>query len=98
MFRVQSQEQQIEASVSRERLFARLAATLGAVALILSAIGLYGLLAYTVTLRTGEIGIRMALGADRADVRWMIVRQSLFVATCGLALGIAASMVGSRPA
>ena len=95
MFRVQSQEQQIEASVSRERLFARLAATLGAVALILSAIGLYGLLAYTVTLRTGEIGIRMALGADRADVRWMIVRQSLFVATCGLALGIAASMVGT---
>jgi predicted permease len=95
MFRVQSQEQQIAASVSRERLFARLATWLGAVALMLSAIGLYALLAYSVTLRTGEIGIRMALGADRRDVRWMIVRQSLLIGVCGVALGIAASAAGT---
>jgi predicted permease len=95
MFRVRTQQQQIEASVSRERLFATLATWLGAVALTLSAIGSYALLAYMVTLRTGEIGIRMALGADRGAVRWMIVRQSLLVAVCGVVLGIAASAAGT---
>jgi predicted permease len=95
MFRVQSQEQQIAASLQRERLFARLAAWLGIVAVMLSAIGLYALLAYTVTLRTGEIGIRMALGAAGADVRWMIVRQSLLVAGFGLVFGIVASAIGT---
>jgi predicted permease len=95
MFRVRTQEQQIAASVSRERLFATLAAWLGTVALTLSAIGLYALLAYMVTLRTGEIGIRMALGADRGVVRWMIVRQSLLVAVCGVVFGIAVSAAGT---
>jgi predicted permease len=95
MLRVQTQDDQITASISRERLFATLATWLGAVALTLSAIGLYALLAYTVTLRTGEIGIRMALGANRGDVRWMIVRQSLIVTLCGLGLGIAASVAGT---
>jgi predicted permease len=95
MFQIQSQEQQIAASVSRERLLARLATWLGAVALMLSAIGVYGLLAYAVTLRTAEIGIRMALGAERANVRWMIVRQSLLVGALGIGLGIAASIAGA---
>ncbi len=95
MFGVQTQEQQIVASVSRERLFARLATWLGIVALLLSAVGLYALLAYTVTLRTGEIGIRMALGAGRSSVRWMIVRQSFLIAGCGLVLGFAASAAGT---
>ena len=95
MFRVRTQEEQIAASVSRERLFATLATWLGAVALVLSAIGLYALLAYMVTLRTGEIGIRMALGADRDAVRWMIVRQSLLVAVCGVVCGIAVSAAGT---
>jgi predicted permease len=95
MFRVRTQEQQIVTSVSRERLFATLATWLGGVALTLSAIGLYALLAYMVTLRTGEIGIRMALGADRGTVRWMIVRQSLVVAVCGIAFGIAATAAGT---
>ena len=96
LFRVRTQEEQIAISVSRERLFATLATWLGAVALTLSAIGLYALLAYMVTLRTGEIGIRMALGADRGAVRWMIVRQSLLVAASGVALGIAASAAGTE--
>jgi predicted permease len=95
MFRVQSQEQQIVASVRHERLFAKLAGGLGAVAVLLSAIGLYALLAYAVTLRTGEIGIRMALGAARANVRWMIVRHSLVVAAIGLAFGITAGIAGA---
>jgi ABC-type antimicrobial peptide transport system permease subunit len=62
----------------------------------LSAIGLYALLAYGVTRRTPEIGIRMALGAERADVRWMIVRQSLVLAAWGLAIGAAAAVAGTR--
>jgi len=96
MFRVRTQEQQIAASVGRERLFATLATWLAGVALTLSAIGLYALLAYMVTLRTGEIGIRMALGADRGAVRWMIVRQSLVVAACGVVCGMAASAAGTN--
>src|SRR6185503_142818 len=95
MFRVRTQEQQIALSVIRERLFATLATWLGGVALVLSAIGLYALLAYMVTLRAGEIGIRMALGADRRSIRWMVVRQSLLVAVCGVGCGIAASAAGT---
>ena len=95
MFRVRTQEQQIAMSLSRERLFATLATWLGAVALTLSAVGLYALLAYMVTLRTGEIGIRMALGANRGSVRWMIVRHSLLVAICGVGGGLAASVAAT---
>jgi predicted permease len=91
MFRVQSQEQQIATSLRREQLLARLAGGLGAVAVLLSAIGLYALLAYTVTLRTVEIGIRVALGAGRSNVRWLIVRQSLLIAAVGLSVGAAAA-------
>jgi ABC-type antimicrobial peptide transport system permease subunit len=96
LFRVQSQEEQIAASLQRERLLATLASWLGAVTVALSAIGLYALLAYAVTRRTGEIGIRMTLGAQRSDVRWMIVRQSLVLAAWGLAFGVAASAVGTK--
>ncbi len=96
LFRVQSQEQQIASSVRRERVFTQLALWLGVLTVTISAIGLYALLAYAVSRRIGEIGIRMALGARRADVRWMILRQSIVVAAWGLAFGIAASVVGTK--
>ncbi len=95
MFRVQSQEQQIAASLRREQLLATLAGWLGAVAVLLSAIGLYALLAYAVTQRTVEIGIRVALGAGRTSVRWLIVRQSLLIAAAGLAFGAAAAFAST---
>ena len=83
-------------SLRQERLFAQLAIMLGLVTLALSAIGLYGLLSYSVAQRVPEIGLRMALGAERASVRWMILRQSLAVAIVGLAAGAAAAAAGTR--
>lgn len=61
---------------------------LGLVTLALSGIGLYGLLAYAVTRRTPEIGVRIALGAEGAQVRWMMLRQSVLLVVIGLAFGI----------
>jgi predicted permease len=94
--RITTQEEQIIRSLRRERLFAKLATLLGLVTLLLASIGLYGLLAYAVTRRTPEIGVRMALGADRSTVRWLILRQSLLLVVTGLALGIPGAAVGNR--
>jgi predicted permease len=95
IFDVRTQQDQILRSLERERLFAQLAILLGTVTLVLSGIGLYGLLAYAVTRRTPEIGVRMALGAERGQVRWMILRQSLVLVAAGLALGIPGAAAAS---
>jgi predicted permease len=94
--RITTQTEQIERSLRTERLFARLATLLGGVAVLLSAIGLYGLLAYGVARRTPEIGLRMALGAERGVVRWMILRESLTLAIAGLLFGIPTALAGAR--
>lgn len=96
IFAVRTQADQIRRSLAQERLFANLAILLGAVTLALSGIGLYGLLAYAVTRRTPEIGVRIALGAGRREVRWMILRQSLVLVGLGLALGIPAAAAAAR--
>jgi macrolide transport system ATP-binding/permease protein len=87
---------QVARSLQQEHLFARLAILLGAVTLALSAIGLYGLLAYGVAQRIPEIGLRMALGAERGVVRWMVLRQSLLLGLAGLAAGVAGTMAAAR--
>jgi putative ABC transport system permease protein len=66
------------------------------VAMILAAIGIYGVIAYSVTQRTREIGIRMALGAQRGDMLQMIMRQSLTVVVIGLALGLVSALAATR--
>jgi ABC-type antimicrobial peptide transport system permease subunit len=91
-----TQTDQIAVSLAQERLFARLATLLGGVAILLSAIGLYGLLAYGVSRRTPEIGLRMALGAPRARVQWMVLKESLVLAALGLLVGIPAAIAGTR--
>lgn len=96
LYHVRTQEQQLERSLAGERLFARLATVFGALALALAGIGLYGLLAYMVARRTGEIGLRMALGALPAHVRWMILRESLLIVGVGTATGLAAAAAVSR--
>ena len=97
---------QIDASIVPERLTATLSTCFGALGALLAAIGLYGLLAYTVARRTNEIGIRMALGAERRDVVQMVLREALELVCAGLAIGaplafwgksLAASLIKDLP-
>jgi predicted permease len=85
-----------EESYLMPALFARLAALFGGLAALLVAIGLYGTLAYRVNRRTAEIGVRMALGAVRAQVLWMVLRDSLYLVATGLLLGLPLAWFASR--
>jgi len=96
LFDIQTETQEIDDALLRERLFAKLSGFFGLVALSLSCIGLYGILSYSVTRRTSEIGIRMALGAQRGDVLCMVLRETLFLVLAGVAIGIPASLAATR--
>jgi predicted permease len=85
---MRTERQQIERSIGIERLFALLVTAFGGIAVLLAAIGLYGIMTYTVSRRTGEIGVRLALGARRGDVQWLVLRQSLAIAGLGIAVGV----------
>jgi predicted permease len=88
---VRTQDERVEGLLSEERLFARLTTFFGIVALALACIGLYGLMSYSVHRRTGEIGLRMALGALPAHVLRMILRESLSLVLLGVAVGLLAA-------
>ena len=90
---VKSQVEQADETLRMERLFAKLLTLFALLAQQLAAIGLFGVLAYTVSQRTHEIGIRMALGADRASVLRMIVKQGMTLAILGVILGIVGAYV-----
>ncbi|MCA1577507.1 MAG: ABC transporter permease [Acidobacteria bacterium] len=90
---IKTQVEQADETLSMERLFAKLLTLFGILAQQLAAIGLFGVLAYMVSQRTREIGIRMALGADRASVLRMIVRQGMTLAVLGVILGLAGAYV-----
>jgi predicted permease len=84
-------EGMLEQSTRNEHLMARLSAVFGTLATLLATIGLYGVLAYTVTRRTREIGIRMALGALRSHVSWLVMREVLILAVAGMAIALPAA-------
>jgi predicted permease len=94
--KVESIPEGIERSLLRERVVAMISAFFGGLTLLLAAIGLYGLMAYNVTRRVREIGIRVALGAQRGVVLWMVLREALVLATVGVAIGIACAIGASR--
>jgi predicted permease len=88
----------IDASIVPERVMATLSSVFGGLGALLTAIGLYGLLAYTVTRRTNEIGIRIALGATRADISRMVLRSALGLIGAGMAIGVPLALLSRRAA
>ena len=84
--------EEVNNSLAQERLVARLSSLFGLLALVLASVGLYGVMTYTVARRTGEIGIRMALGARPAQVLWAVLRESLHLVAMGVVLGIPLSV------
>jgi predicted permease len=90
---IKTQIEQADETLSMERLFAKLMSLFGILAQQLASIGLYGVMAYSVSRRTHEIGIRMALGADRGKVLRMILRQGMTLTVIGVALGLGAAYV-----
>jgi len=89
---LQSLAQKKDGSLARQRMAATLLSGLGAVALLLTALGIYGVLAYSVSRRTREIGLRVALGAQGADVLLMVMRQGLGMVVIGVLLGLASAV------
>ena len=85
---VRTQREQIDADLQSERMFASLTVGFGVLALLLACVGIYGVMAYTVTQRTNEIGIRLALGAPRGQVRAMVLREATGLAVAGVAVGL----------
>jgi predicted permease len=89
---VRTQRQQIDATMVQERIFASLTATFGILALALACVGIYGIMAYTVSQRTNEIGIRLALGARRGQVRGMVLKEAGWLAAVGIVVGVSVAM------
>lgn len=86
----------VNRTLATERLVAHVSTAFGLLALLIVCVGLYGVLAYGVASRTREIGVRMALGATRSTVRWMVLRESLTLLAVGLPIGVAAALIGTR--
>ena len=96
MYDLRTLDDQIEISLFIQRLLATLSSVFGGLATLLAALGLYGVMAFMVARRTREIGIRMALGADRSLVVWMVMREVLRLAAAGVALGAIGAWAATR--
>jgi ABC-type antimicrobial peptide transport system permease subunit len=93
---IATQSHLLKTSIAPERLFTMLCGVMALVGILLSCIGLYGLLAFMVTRRTNEIGVRMALGARPRDVAWPLIRSALHLAALGLAFGLPTALALAR--
>jgi putative ABC transport system permease protein len=93
---IQTLDDYLSATLVQRTFTMSLLALFGALALLLAAVGIYGVISYAVTLRTREVGIRMALGAQRSEVLWMVLRQGGTLAAIGLAAGFTASLALTR--
>jgi len=96
VFDMQSMEQTVDEALFNERMLALLSGSFGLLATALAAIGLYGVMSYTVSRRTREIGIRIALGAERVTVVWLVLREVAFLTAVGIALGVPSALGLSR--
>src|SRR4029079_6759667 len=97
VFELKTMEQHLALMLFPPRAGAAVLGLFGALALLLAATGLYGMVAYAAARRTREIGIRMALGARRLDVVALVVRQGMLLVGAGLAIGLALAAVATRP-
>jgi len=96
VYAMRTTEVTINESLSTERMIASLSAVFGFLATLLAVIGLYGVMAYTVAQRTREVGIRIALGAARGEVIWLVMREVLLLVAIGVIAGVTASLALTR--
>jgi predicted permease len=93
---VATQAAEIDRTISREIMFAKLCTGFAVLALLMACVGLYGTMSYNVARQVGEIGIRMALGAQRGAVVWMVLRRVVLLAAVGLAISVPAALSASK--
>jgi predicted permease len=93
---VTTMDEWVARSITDQRVIAQLSTFFGLLAIFLSAIGIYGLMSYVVSRRTNEIGIRMALGAERVHVRWLVMQEVLILVAIGVAIGVPAALLSGR--
>ena len=96
VLRIETVEDQLDALLVPERATATFSMFFGALAALLAAIGLYGLMAYNTARRTNEIGVRLAMGASRRGILGMVMRETLGLVACGILLGVPAALAGGR--
>jgi predicted permease len=98
IFDLRTQSEQSAESLAEERTFANLASSMGALTLLLAAVGLFGIMSYSVGQRTAEIGVRMALGAQQRRVLMMVLRETLALVVAGIAVGLPLAFASARAA